>query len=92
MLGLEINFHERRFTERTRHHLRRWMVDRDQRTKLEKPALLLLSLHFTISHTPLNLLHELTEVGAGWAWGLRDKVPRISHIRGVPGRKHCIKC
>jgi hypothetical protein len=67
MLGLEINFHERRFTERTRHHLRRWMVDRDQRTKLEKPAPLPLSLHFTISHTPLNLLHELTEVGAGWA-------------------------
>jgi len=61
MLGLEINFHERRFTERTRHHLRRWMVDRDQRTKLEKPALLLLSL-FTISRTPLNLLHELTEI------------------------------
>jgi len=62
MLGLEINFHERRLTERTRHLLRRWMVDRDQRTKLEKPAPLLLSLHFTISHTPLNLLHELTEI------------------------------
>ena len=62
MFGLEINFYERRFTERTRHLLRRWMVDRDQRTKLEKPALLLLSLCFTISRTPLNFLHEPTEI------------------------------
>jgi hypothetical protein len=64
MLDLEINFHERRFTERTRHHLRRWMVDRDQRTKLEKPAPLPLSL-FTISRIPLIFCMNSPRLG-GW--------------------------